>query len=104
MGWISRKVVTCVYGTRDQWGHWTAVWQCYCLAGAPFAHGSAGSTVLLERKGISSRKGRTGAGFGGSTESGRSPRETRICSGIGTKGQRRKGRTINEIHRACRRG
>src|SRR5271165_1826592 len=49
------KVVTCVYGTRDQWGHWPVVWKFGCLAVAAFAHGSAASSFVVNGEGISGR-------------------------------------------------
>src|ERR1700758_1470008 len=100
MGWISRKVVTCVYGTRDQCGHWPVVWQPSCLAGTAFANRAAGSAVVIAREGISGRKGRSGAGFGGSADVAGGPGKAGIRSGIRTKGQQRKDRIAHEIDRA----
>src|SRR5580698_6124238 len=89
------KVVTCVYGTRDQWGHWPIVWRISCMAGAALALGHAAGSLVVDGKGIIRREGRTGAAFGRSEGAGRGSREAGIDPGIGTKDQHRKGR-IND--------
>ena len=42
-----------------------------CMAGAAFARGHAAGSFVIDRKGISERKGRSGAAFAGSEEARR---------------------------------
>ena len=69
------------------------------MAGAALAYGHIASSFVIEREGISGCKGRSGAAFGGSEEADRGPRPAGIRTGIGTKGQQRKDRVIDQSRR-----
>src|SRR5258708_15861962 len=97
------KIVTSVYGTSDQWGHWPVVWQSACMACAAFTHGRLAGTFGVDGKGINGRQGRAGTSFGVSNRVGGEPRAAGISPRIRTEVQQREGRVADAI-RGARRG
>src|SRR5258708_13031095 len=94
------KIVTSVYGTSDQWGHWPVVWQSACMACAAFAHGRLAGTFGVDGKGINGCQGRAGTSFGGSNRVGGEPRAVRISPRIRTQVQQPTGPRPDPIPRA----
>src|SRR5215471_5899775 len=94
-----RKEVTCVYGTRDQWGHWPVVWSCACMARHGFADGGIAGAFVIDGEGISGREGRSGAAFGGSEEAAGEPGTAGVRAGAGTEDQQRKDRVADQGRR-----
>src|SRR5262249_32749214 len=92
---------TRVYGISDQCRHWPAVGLCDRVARAALAPCRDVCPFVIHRERIRGSKGRPCAAFGGTAAARREQRTTRIRIGVGTKDQRRKAGTANEVHRAC---